>query len=57
MPSTSTEPHWRELRCDTSLPMATMFLNMVFRLPAMVISCTGYAITPSSTQNPAAPRD
>jgi len=30
---------------------------MGLRLPAMVISCTGYAMAPRSTQKPLAPRE
>ena len=41
----------------TWLAIATMFLNMSLRLPATVISCTGWEISPFSTQNPAAPRE
>ena len=42
---------------STSLPTATSPRNMSLRLPAMVISSTGYWITPFSTQKPAAPRE
>ena len=42
---------------STSLPTATSPRNMSLRLPAMVISSTGYWIAPFSTQNPAAPRE
>lgn len=41
MRSMRMEPTWREPRVSTSLPMATMPLNMSLRLPAMVISSTG----------------
>ena len=44
-------------RRSTSFALATMFLNMSARLPAIVISSTGNAISPSSTQNPLAPRE
>ncbi len=44
------EPVFFVPRHSTSLPMATMSVNMSFRLPAMVISSTGYWITPFSTQ-------
>ncbi len=37
-------------RTSTSLPMAAMSRNMSFRLPAMVISSTGYWMMPFSTQ-------
>ncbi len=40
-----------------SLPTATRPANMRLRLPAMVISSTGYWISPFSTQKPAAPRE
>jgi len=41
IPSTSTEPVWREPRTITSVPIATMCPNMSLRLPATVTSCTG----------------
>jgi len=44
-------------RMSTSLPTATRPRNMSFRLPATVISSTGYWMTPFSTQKPAAPRE
>ena len=47
---TSIEPTRTPPRTSTSLPIAAMFLYMSLRLPAMVISCTGYACTPFSTQ-------
>src|SRR3990170_7195191 len=57
MPSTKIDPHCFEPCTSTSLPTATMLRNISFRLPAIVISCTGYWISPCSTQNPAAPRE
>jgi len=44
-------------RRSTSAPIAAMPANMSRRFEAMVISSTGYAMAPSSTQNPAAPRE
>src|SRR5208282_905338 len=52
-----SEPHCLEPRLTTSLPMAAMSRYIFFKLPAIVISCTGYAIAPFSIQNPAAPRE
>ncbi len=40
-----------------SLPTATSPANIFLRLPAMVISSTGYWISPRSTQKPDAPRE
>ncbi len=54
---TRIDPHCRAPRTSTSLPTATMLRNMSLRLPAMVISSTGYWIFPPSTQKPAAPRE
>ena len=44
-------------RVSTSAPTSRIPRNMSARLPAMVISSTGYAISPPSTQKPAAPRE
>lgn len=51
------EPHCLDPRTTRSLPTETMPRNMSFRLPAIVISCTGWTISPRSTQYPAAPRE
>ena len=48
--SISMEPHSREPRASTSRPTAVMERNMSRRLPAMVISSTGWRISPPSTQ-------
>ena len=40
-----------------SLPVAMMFCNISFRLPAMVMPETAWRMMPFSTQNPAAPRE
>ncbi len=50
MSSTRIEPLRREPRTTVSRPTAAMPRNMSLRLPAMVISSTGYAISPFSTQ-------
>ena len=42
---------------STSEPTSRIPRNMSARFPAIVISSTGYAISPPSTQNPAAPRE
>ena len=57
MRPTRIDPVRREPRRSTSRPMATMSRNMSRRLPAIVTSSTGCAISPSSTQKPAAPRE
>jgi hypothetical protein len=57
MRSINTEPVRVLLRVSTSLPTSTMPMNMSRRLPATVISSTGYWISPCSTQKPAAPRE
>ncbi len=44
-------------RRSTSLPTAAMFANMSRRFAAIVISSTGCAIAPFSTQKPDAPRE
>jgi hypothetical protein len=53
----STEPTDLAPVVYTSAPMASMPMNMSLRLLAMVISCTGKAISPFSTQKPLAPRE
>ncbi len=55
--SSSTEPMRTPPRASTSSPTATMPRSIPPRLPAIVISATGYWIAPFSTQNPAAPRE
>ena len=55
--SISTEPQVLVPRVSSSLPTATMPRYMSARLPAMVISSTGYWISPFSTQKPLAPRE
>jgi hypothetical protein len=55
--SINQEPVWVLPGKSQSLPTATSPANIVLRLPAMVISSTGYWISPSSTQKPAAPRE
>ena len=57
MRSTRIEPQCLEPRTSTSEPISRMPISMSLRLPAMVISCTGYWMTPFSTQKPAAPRE
>lgn len=57
MRSTRTEPTCFEPRTSMSLPMAAIPRNISPRLPAMVISSTGWMISPFSTQYPAAPRE
>src|SRR5436189_1099635 len=57
MRSINIEPHCLEPRVTISLPIATTLRNMSLRLPAIVISCTAYAISPFSIQKPAAPRE
>jgi hypothetical protein len=44
-------------RTTWSVPTPAMFLNMSRKLPAIVISSTGYRISPFYTQNPLAPRE
>ena len=44
-------------RISRSSPMRTIFFSISRKLPAIVNSSTGWAITPSSTQKPAAPRE
>ena len=53
----SQEPLWMLPRRSTSLPTARRSANIWRRLPAMVISSTGKAISPFSTQKPLAPRE
>lgn len=55
--SIKIEPVWIWERVSISLPTATICCNICLRLPAMVISETGYLISPFSTQKPAAPRE
>ena len=55
--STSTEPQRTLPRSSVSRPTWRSPANMSRRLPAMVISSTGWAIFPPATQNPAAPRE
>ena len=55
--SMSTDPVFLPPRLSVSAPTATMPPKMPRRLPAMVISSTGCAITPFSTQKPLAPRE
>ncbi len=43
------------LRKRRSFPIAEMFLYISFKLPAMVISSTGYASSPFSIHRPLAP--
>jgi len=51
------EPVRMARRVSTSDPTASMAANISFRLPATVISSTGWRISPFSTQKPAAPRE
>ena len=53
----STEPTRTPPRASMSSPTAAMPLNIAPKLPAMVISATGYCSWPFSTQKPAAPRE
>ena len=55
--STRMDPMRMAPRASTSAPTSRMPRNMSARFPAMVISSTGYAISPPSTQKPAAPRE
>ena len=55
--SISQDPVRMLPRHSSSLPTATRPENIALRLPATVISSTGYWICPSSTQKPAAPRE
>lgn len=49
------DPDFLAPRICVSAPIATICLNISFRFPAIVISSTGYWMTPFSTQNPDAP--
>ena len=51
------DPVWILPRRSTSLPTCTILRYMSARLPATVISSTGYWICPCSIHNPAAPRE
>ena len=55
--SMSTEPQRTLPRNSVSLPTCRRPENMSRKLPAMVISSTGWTISPLATQNPAAPRE
>ena len=55
--SRSTEPQRTLPRSSVSLPTCRSLENMSRRFPAIVISSTGWAISPWATQNPAAPRE
>ena len=55
--STRMDPVRMPPRASTSAPTSRIPRNMSARFPAMVISSTGYAISPPSTQKPAAPRE
>src|SRR5581483_6947147 len=44
-------------RKTRSLPISEMFMKTSFRLPATVISSTGYASSPPEIQSPEAPRE
>jgi hypothetical protein len=55
--SISIDPVRMLPRRSTSLPTAAMPASMFFILPAIVISSTGYWISPFSTQKPPAPRE
>jgi membrane protein len=56
-PSTRTAPQRTVPRVSMSDPTAWISRNRSVRFPASVTSCTGYTISPRSTQNPAAPRE
>ena len=55
--SISQEPVCTLVRVSMSVPTSSSPMNISLRLPAMVISSTGYWISPPSTQKPAAPRE
>lgn len=55
--ASSIEPQRTLPRRSMSLPIICSVSNIVFRLPAMVISSTGCTGSPFSTQKPAAPRE
>ena len=44
-------------RHTRSSPIISIAMYMSFKLPAIVISCTGYVSCPSSIQMPLAPRE